>query len=98
MEKKFKELAHTLEVQPSDNLWKRFQEQRKPPKKRPVWLAVAASLLIALTINLFYPKNTYQLQPLESATENQNHPIVSITNYPTIDEGNGKIRVATPYN
>jgi hypothetical protein len=33
---------------------------------------------------------------LETSTEIQGIPIVSLANYPTIEEGSGKIRVATP--
>jgi hypothetical protein len=98
MEEKFKELAYSLEVQPSDELWKRFQNKRNHSNRKPIWLAVAASLFLAMAINLFYPRTTYQLQPLESSADSESLPIVSITNYPTIDEGNGKIRVASPFN
>jgi hypothetical protein len=51
-----------------------------------------------MAINMFYPRTTYQLQPLESSADSESLPIVSIANYPTIDEGNGKIRVASPFN
>lgn len=98
MEKKFKELAYTLEVAPSDELWKRFQRQRNQPKRKTIWVAIAASLFFVLTINFFYTKNNYQLQPLESSTEIQSNTIVSITNYPSIEEGKGKIKIASPFN
>jgi hypothetical protein len=98
MEEKFKELAYSLKVEPSEELWKRFQQQRKPTKKRPIGLAIAASLLMAISIHFFYPKNTYQLQPLEYESEYQPLQIVSINDYPTIEEGNGKIKVAPHFN
>jgi len=96
MEEKFKALAHHLEVPPSDELWNRFQKQRSQTSKRNLWLSIAASLFFALTMTFFYSQTTYQLQPLETSKEIQGIPIVSLANYPTIEEGSGKIRVATP--
>ena len=98
MEEKFKALANHLEVTPSDELWKRFQKQRNQNSKRHQWLSIAASLFFVLTTTFFYSQTTYRPQPLESSTEYQSFPIVSTTNYPIIEEGNGKIRVATPFN
>ena len=98
MEEKFKALANHLEVTPSDELWKRFQKQRNQNSKRLHWLSIAATLFFVLTTTFFYPRNTYQPQPLEFSTEYQGGPIVSISNYPTVEEGNGKIKVASPFN